>query len=59
MAQVFHQLVAEVDPEANNSSARGERDISRPDGRVRVLVVPTNEELMIARETAQVVEGGQ
>lgn len=40
-----------------NSTFRGRGDISLPAGRVRVLVVPTNEEMMIARETAQVVGG--
>lgn len=30
-------------------------DISRPDSRVRVYVIPTNEELMIARDTAELV----
>lgn len=38
-----------------NASARDQSDISAPGSRVRVLVVPTNEERMIARETAQVV----
>jgi acetate kinase len=28
-----------------------------PDSRVKVLVVPTNEELMIARETKRVISG--
>ncbi len=32
-------------------------DISMPNSRVRALVVATNEELLIARETARVVEG--
>ncbi|HJV21138.1 MAG TPA: hypothetical protein VJ570_00520, partial [Holophagaceae bacterium] len=31
----------------------GERIISTPDSRVAVTVVPTNEELMIARETVR------
>jgi acetate kinase len=51
-------LGVEMDPEAN-AAGRGERDISRESSKVRVLVIPTNEELMIARETAQVVEGSQ
>jgi acetate kinase len=34
-------------------------DISEGHSRVRALVIATNEELMIARETAQVVRGGQ
>lgn len=38
-----------------NALARDQADISAQGSRVRVLVVPTNEERMIARETAQVV----
>lgn len=42
--------------EEKNSKARGvETDISTADSRVRALVIPTNEELMIARETAELV----
>ncbi|NTV88918.1 MAG: acetate kinase [Clostridiales bacterium] len=33
-----------------------ELDISAPDARVRTLVIPTNEELVIARETAEIVK---
>jgi acetate kinase len=33
-------------------------DISAPDSRVKVLVIPTDEELMIAREALEVVERG-
>jgi acetate kinase len=40
-----------------NVKPKGRADISGPSSRVRVLVVPTNEEMMIARETAQVVGG--
>jgi len=32
-----------------------EAEISSPNSKVRVFVVPTNEELMIARETAELV----
>ena len=38
----------EIDPEANENGS-GERLISTPDSRVKVLVVPTDEELAIAR----------
>lgn len=38
-----------------NSTLKGLADISDQSGSVRVLLVPTNEEGMIARETAQVV----
>ena len=43
-----------IDPEKNN--VRGvERDLSADDATVRVLLIPTNEELMIARDTATLV----
>ncbi|HEX2999653.1 MAG TPA: acetate kinase, partial [Armatimonadota bacterium] len=38
-----------------NLSGSGEREISTPDSKVRVMVIPTNEELVIARETAAIV----
>ena len=44
----------EIDPEKNN--IRGEERIVSPDGaKVKVLVIPTNEELMIAKDTAELV----
>ena len=44
----------EIDPEKNNF--RGEERIVSPDGaKVKVLVIPTNEELMIAKDTAELV----
>ena len=43
-----------IDPELNK--IRGEeKDISAPDATVRTLVIPTNEELMIAKDTAALV----
>ena len=32
-------------------------EISTPDSKVKVLVIPTNEELVIARDTKAIVEG--
>ena len=44
----------EIDPEKNNF--RGEERIVSPEGsKVKVLVIPTNEELMIAKDTAALV----
>ena len=44
------------DPEKNK--VRGEfADITADGGRVKVLVIPTNEELVIARDTKAIVEG--
>jgi len=44
-----------VDPERNRSSVRGARVISTDDSQTAVLVVPTNEELAIARAAWQFV----
>jgi len=44
-----------LDSEANCHSARTDRIISRPDSRVAVLVIYTNEEIMVARETVRVL----
>ena len=38
-----------------NDSLKGPADISKPSGSGRILLVPTNEERMIARETAEVI----
>ena len=44
-----------IDVEANN--VRGEeKEISAPDSKVKVYLVPTNEELMIAKETARLIK---
>lgn len=43
-----------VDTDANTKQ-RGERRISAPDSKVEVWVVPTNEELVIARDTLRLV----
>lgn len=44
-----------LDPERNESDDRGIRVISRDDSKVTILVVPTNEELEIARQTVEAV----
>ena len=47
-------LGMELDKEKNK--LRGEeRDISTPNSKVRILVIPTNEELVIARDTLEIV----
>ncbi|QBS41867.1 acetate kinase [Nocardia sp. CS682] len=46
----------EVDPTANTAKDRTARRISPPDAQVAVLVVPTNEELAIARAAHRVAE---
>lgn len=50
-------LGAELDPDLNNNGS-GTRDISRPDARCRLLVVATNEELLIARDTKELLSNG-
>lgn len=40
----------------NQANQDNELDISAADSRVKVLVIPTNEELIIARETAKLVD---
>ncbi len=44
-----------LDEESNLDRKRGERFISGPDSKVAVMVIPTNEELVIARDTAELV----
>jgi acetate kinase len=52
----FGYLGVTVDPEANKK--RGEDVmISTPDSKVKVYVIPTNEELVIARDTRDIVCG--
>jgi len=43
-----------VDADANNMRGE-EKEISTPDSKIKVYVVPTNEELMIARETKRLI----
>ena len=48
-------LGVKIDEEKNNCKGE-EVEISTPDSKVKVYVVPTNEELMIARETMDLVK---
>ncbi|MBO1739023.1 acetate/propionate family kinase [Leifsonia sp. TF02-11] len=47
-----------LDPERNGAASREARRISADDSRVTVLVVPTDEELEIARQSLQAVGAG-
>jgi acetate kinase len=49
-------LGVEVDDKKNNTAIARETDISTDNARVRTLVVPTNEELIIARDTERIVD---
>lgn len=48
-------LGVEINKELNSGLRGKEAEISTPNSKVKVLVIPTNEELMIARETAALV----
>ena len=48
-------LGVKIDEEKNNCRGK-EVEISTPDSKVKVYIVPTNEELMIARETMDLVK---
>ena len=48
----------ELDP-AKNKGCRVLADLSTDASPARVLLIPTNEERMIARETVQVVSGNE
>jgi acetate kinase len=51
----LQELGIELDP-ALNTKARGECRVSREDSRVQVWTVPTNEELVVARQTKHLLE---
>jgi acetate kinase len=46
----------QLDPRLNTASASGERDLSASGSRVRIFVIPTNEERVVARETRRLIE---
>lgn len=51
----FEYLGAKIDPQKNKT--REEAVISTDDSRVKICVIPTNEELVIARDTLAIVQG--
>jgi acetate kinase len=57
-SQGLHKLGIEIDSERNNQTQEGIREISPPGSQVKVLVVPTDEELQIAQDTKRVLEKG-
>ena len=60
VVQGLEGLGLELDRARNRAVSGGEGEISAFDSRVRVLVVPTNEELVIAQEVREVIsDGGQ
>lgn len=50
-------LGVKLDPSVNDGLRGKEATISAPDSKIRVMVVPTDEELMIARDTVRLVQG--
>lgn len=52
-------LGVNIDNDTNAGSRGEEKVISSPDSRVKVVVIPTDEELMIARDTEAIVNGQQ
>ena len=44
-----------IDCQANAACVRGPRDVANEESPVRILVIPTNEELAIARSTHRLV----
>ena len=53
----LEELGIALDPAANDV-AQAEAKISAPDGRVQIWVIPTNEELVVARQAAQLLSEG-
>jgi acetate kinase len=49
-------LGIDIDAEKNAAEEKGERDISKSKSKVRILVIPTNEELVIAMDTMRIVK---
>lgn len=44
-----------LEPDFKANRTNGEKFISKPNSKVKALIVPTNEELMIAREVMKIV----
>jgi acetate kinase len=55
IVQNMSNLGIDIDPSANMAPATGERVISKTGSKVKILVIPTNEELMIARQSMSVL----
>jgi acetate kinase len=53
------QLGIVLDPQKNDSTRATEAVISVPGSRVKIMVIPTNEELVVARETRRFLENKQ
>ena len=57
MGDYLEFLGVKIDPELNKEMVLGKEGlISAPDSPIKVYVIPTNEELVIARDTKALVE---
>jgi len=52
----LHNLGINMDSEKNNVSDSNAREISTAESRVKILVIPTNEELRIAQESQKIID---
>ncbi|HPP67723.1 MAG TPA: acetate kinase, partial [Clostridiales bacterium] len=56
ICEKFAFMGVEFDREANLTAVKGkEAEITKPGSKIRVFVIPTNEELLIARDTKDIV----
>ena len=56
IAKYLGYLGLELDEEANSKAVGEEMTISTPNSKVKVCIIPTNEEVAIARETLALVK---
>jgi len=56
ICQGLEFLGIEIDVKENRAAISQEKFISKKDSQVKVIVIPTNEELMIARDTLDVLK---
>jgi acetate kinase len=55
--QGLAELGYEIDPARNTEAVGKTSEISTDSSRIRIMVIPTNEELLIARDTFRVIRG--
>ena len=51
----FYGIELDIEANINTYKPQGPMEISKPGSKTKVYVIPTNEELMIARETEKIV----
>ena len=57
MDEIWQKYGKKCDIDEEKTKTRGEEiEISTPESSIRVFVIPTNEELVIARDTLEIVE---